>query len=116
MDIFQNKEQFVKGIVSMAYDNIDEEVSGFIKGFKASNFEGKAGVNIYLTSFYTPLPHPQMCQLAKEMMTMEVPEIEEKLAKDYPEVIFENPRLFLSFDELNQCWHINLLVCVELKK
>lgn len=116
MNIFQTDEQFIKGIVEMAHKNIDEEVPDFIKRFKAINFKDKTGVNIYLTSFYTPMPYPQMCQIAKDMMTMEVPEIEEKFKKDYTEVIFENPRLFLSFDELNQCWHINLMVCVELNR
>lgn len=112
-----SKEQFVDGIVQLSLKNIDEEVPEFTKGFIASNFKGKAAVNFYLTTIQTATPPDLMYALASEMANKGVPEIEKKLAKDYPEIIFSNSRLFLSPHEPNsQYWDINLMVTIELRK
>lgn len=108
--------QIVKEVVGLSLINIDQELPTFIERFKTSKMKGKGIVNIYLTSFNTLNSIQTMNELASKIAATEFVDIEEKLAKDYPEIVFENPRLSLSFDELNQCWHIHLLVCVELKK
>lgn len=112
-----SKEQFVDGIVQLSLKNIDEEVPEFTKGFIASNFKGKAAVNIYLTTLQMATPPDVMYAFASEMATKRLPKIEKKLAKDYPEIIFSNPRLFLSlYEPDSQYWDINLMVTVERKK
>ncbi|WP_251624137.1 hypothetical protein [Odoribacter lunatus] len=112
-----NKIKFeITSIVEMALKNIDKEMPAKLKAFKESKMKGQVICNTYLTSFKIGVPRPIMEQVAGEMTQIDMPEISEKLHEDYPEISFEKPRLFLSFDEEFQCWDINLLVAMELKE